>query len=108
MIARSRGVRCSIARSSTSRISTRSSSGSEPPICSATERFTAVLKFACQEVDEVVVGVDEPRTDAITLRRVLAFLVAAMERPQLLARNPRRRTQYLLSVRRSGISLLGA
>src|SRR3989440_6470007 len=72
------------------------------------ERFTAVLKFACQEVDEVVVGVDEPRTDAITLGRVLAFLVVAMERPQLLARNPRRRTQYLLSVRRSGISLPGA
>src|ERR1700687_700364 len=40
MIALSRGVRCSIARSRTSRISTRSSSGSGLPICSAMLRLS--------------------------------------------------------------------
>src|SRR5207253_6695476 len=54
------------------------------------QRLAAVLEFPSQEIDEVVVGVDELGADAIALGRVRGFLVEAMERPQLLARYPRR------------------
>src|SRR6202022_1962560 len=45
------------------------------------ERFAPVLKFPREEVDEVVVGVDQLRANAIALGRVRRFPLAAMARP---------------------------
>src|SRR5439155_13314614 len=42
------------------------------------QRFAAVLELPCEEVDEVVIGVDELGADAVALGLVCAFLVAAM------------------------------
>jgi hypothetical protein len=49
------------------------------------ERLAAVLKLARKEIDEVVIRIDEPGANAIALRRIRRLLVAAMERPKLLA-----------------------
>ena len=79
-----------------------------PDLHDVVEGLAAVLKLAGQKVDEVVVGVNEPRPNAIALRRICGFFVATMERAQLVARNPRRRRRHPYSLRRSEISLPGA
>ena len=71
------------------------------------EGLASVLKLAREKVDEVVVGVDQLGADAVTLGRVSGFLVAAVQRPQLLPRKPRG-TTHDYSVRRTGFSLPGA
>src|SRR5207245_5257126 len=79
-----------------------------PDLHDVVEGLAAVLKLAGQKVDEVVVGLNELRPDAIALGRIGGFLVATMERPQLGARNPRRSSRHPYSPRRSELSLPGA
>src|SRR5207302_2875569 len=52
------------------------------------ERLAPVLKLPRQEVDEVAIGVNELRANAIAFCGVRSLLVATVERPQLLAGRP--------------------
>ena len=49
------------------------------------ERLASIGELARQEVDEIVVGVDQLRSDSLLLSCVLRLRIAAMECPQLLA-----------------------
>ncbi len=61
-----------------------------PDLDDVVERLSAVGELAREKVDEVVVAVDQLRANPVPLFRVGDLLVAAMERPQLVARHPRR------------------
>ena len=59
------------------------------------QRLASVLKLSRQEVDEVSIGVNKLRANAIAFCGVRCLLVATVEGPQLLTGQPRLGSQYV-------------
>src|ERR1700674_4767186 len=71
-----------------------------PDLDDVVERLAAILELACEEINEVVIAVDQLLAQPISLGGVFAVPITAMERPQLLAGNPRLRQMQPLVVGR--------